>query len=100
MLPNTVLYTPGKGVDYYVKLAGGYGFRAKRSKVHIVYQDGRAPAVGSSKAKVEPGCVIVVPTKPERKGMDRAEVLAITSASSSLATLAATIFSIIKTTGK
>lgn len=98
MLPNTVLYTPGKGVDYYIKLAGGYGFRAKRNKVHIVYQDGRAPAVGSLKAKVEPGCVIIVPTKPERKGMDRTEVLAITSASSAMATLAATIFGIIRGT--
>ena len=100
MLPNTVLYEPGKGVNHYINLAGGYGFRAKRSKVHIVYQNGRSQTVSSMRAKVEPGCVIMVPDKPERKGMDRAEVMAIASASSSLATLAATVFSIIRSTNK
>jgi len=96
MLPNTVLYEPGKGVGYYVNLAGGYGFRAKRNKVTIVYQNGRSTSVSSLSAKVEPGCVIMVPDKPERRGMDRSEVMAIASASSSLATLAATVFSIIR----
>lgn len=96
MLPNTVLYTPGKGINYYVNLAGGYGFRAKRSKVQIMYQNGRSQVVSSMNAKVEPGCMIIVPTKPERRGMDRAEIMAIASASSSLATLAATVFSIIR----
>lgn len=96
MLPNTVLYEPGKGVSYYINLAGGYGFRAKRNKVHIVYQNGRSQVAGSQRAKIEPGCMIMVPTKPERRGMDRAEVMAITSASSSLATLAATVFGIIR----
>ena len=100
MLPNTVLYEPGKGVDYYVNLAGGYGFRAKRSKVHIMYQNGRSQVVGSMRAKVEPGCMIIVPTKPERRGMDRSEVMAVASASSSLATLAATVFSIIRSSNK
>ena len=98
MLPNTILYEPGKSVNYYVNLAGGYGFRAKRSKVHIIYQNGRTAVVNTARAKVEPGCMIMVPTKPERDGMSRAEVIAITSASSSLATLAATIFGIIRGT--
>ena len=98
MLPNTVLYEPGKSVNHYIDLAGGYGFRAKRSKVHIIYQNGRTAVASSARAKVEPGCLIMVPTKPQRNGMSRAEVMAVASASSSLATLAATVFGIIRGT--
>ena len=81
---------PGKSVSYYINSAGGYGTRAKRSGTYIVYMNGRVE-VASKGAKVEPGCEIVVPQRPERKGMSTGEVLAMASASTSMATMVATL---------
>lgn len=64
MYPNTVVYSPGKNYKYYINQAGGYGNRAKKSKTWIIYQNGTMAQVGHG-AKIEPGCEIVVPTKPK-----------------------------------
>ena len=40
MYPNTVSFEDGKTLKYYIEQAGGYGFRAKKSKVYIVYMNG------------------------------------------------------------
>ncbi len=64
MYPNTVVYSPGKSYKYYINQAGGYGNRAKKSKTWIIYQNGTMAQVGHG-AKIEPGCEIVVPTKPK-----------------------------------
>jgi len=64
MYPNTVVYSPGKNYKYYINQAGGYGNRAKKSKTWVIYQNGTMAQVGHG-AKIEPGCEIVVPTKPK-----------------------------------
>ena len=64
MYPNTVVYSPGKSYKYYINQAGGYGNRAKKSKTWVIYQNGTMAQVGHG-AKIEPGCEIVVPTKPK-----------------------------------
>ena len=33
--PNTVSFEDGKTLKYYIEQAGGYGFRAKKSKAYI-----------------------------------------------------------------
>lgn len=91
MFPNAVTYEPGKSVKYYVNAAGGYNVNAKRSKAFIVYMNGSAARSGSLSAKVEPGCTIVVPAKPERGRMSVGEIASITSASSSLASVIAVL---------
>ena len=62
MYPNTVSYHPGKSYKYYIKQAGGFGNRAKKSKTWILYQNGTMAIVGHG-TKIEPGCEIIVPTK-------------------------------------
>ena len=64
MYPNTVVYHPGKKASYYVNQAGGYGNHAKKSKTWVIYQNGTMAQVGHG-AKIEPGCEIVVPSKPK-----------------------------------
>ena len=64
MYPNTVVYSPGKNYKYYINQAGGYGNRAKKSKTWVIYQNGTMAQVGHG-AKIEPGCEIVVPSKPK-----------------------------------
>ncbi len=66
MFPNTVFFQAGKGCNKYIDMAGGYGNRAKKSKVFIVYQNGTV-GLASKGAKPEPGCEIVVPAKKKRE---------------------------------
>lgn len=96
MYPNTVLYMPDRGLSYYINMAGGYGARAKKGKVYIVYMNGNVSRARKSNARIEPGCEIVVPSKEEHEKMTTAEWLAIANSSASLATTIATIGNIIK----
>jgi len=94
MSPNTVAFEEGKGYKYYVEQAGGFGNRAKKSKAYIVYQNGTMAM--AKKGKIEPGCEIIVPSKHERQGVSLAQWLGIGSTAASLATMAATIYNILK----
>lgn len=89
LYPNTVQYVNGKSVNYYIKQAGGYTERARKTKVYVVYMNGTA-TVGKN-AKLEPGCEIIVPTKPEKEGLRTGEWLAIGTSAASVATMLATI---------
>ena len=95
LYPNTVTYVPGKPVEYYVTAAGGYGFRAKRSKTYIVYLNGNVRRAGGLNAKIEPGCEIIVPEKPERKGVTTGEVMSMASSAASLTTVVITLVNLL-----
>lgn len=94
MYPNTITYIPGRGLDYYINGAGGYGNRAKTSKVYVVYQNG-AVSKGLG-AKIEPGCQIVVPEKDAKQKMSASEILSIGSSSASLATMIMSLVNLFK----
>ena len=61
MYPNTVAYSDGKKYKWYVNQAGGFGSRAKKSRTFVVYQNGTVSK--AKKARIEPGCEIIVPSK-------------------------------------
>ena len=95
MYPNTVLYSPGKNIRYYVNKAGGYGSTAKRSKVYIVYMNGNV-AKGKSMAKIEPGCEIIIPSRRQnRNKLSAGEYISMGTASASMATMIATLANIL-----
>lgn len=95
LYPNTVTYSPDMTVNDYVTMAGGYGFRSKKSKAYIIYMNGTvARARRYSAGVVEPGCEIVIPKKREKKG-GLQEVLGVATTASSLATMMATITNLI-----
>jgi len=94
LFPNTVQFVPGKNVAYYVNQAGGFGNRAKRSKVYILNMNGTV-SLGLA-SRVEPGCEIIVPSKPERREMTTGEWMSIGSTSASIATMVATIVNLIR----
>lgn len=85
LYPNNVAFIQGKPVSYYISQAGGFNNDAKSSKVYVVYMNGSV-AKGSG-AKVEPGCEIVVPRKPERKQMSTAEIMSLGTSTASLGTM-------------
>ena len=95
MYPNTTVYLKDKRVKYYIAQAGGYGARAKRNKAYIVYMNGRVARV-KGRAKVEPGCEIIVPSKRERKGIGISEILGLTTSAASIGTMAASIANMTK----
>lgn len=97
MYPNTVSYLDGKKLKYYIGQSGGYTSNAKKSQAYIIYMNGTvARAKGSGKDLIQPGCEIVIPAKPERRGLSLPEILSIGTSTASLATMIATIANLIK----
>lgn len=95
MFPNTVIYEPGKKVGYYIDQAGGYGQTARKNKAFIVYMNGTV-ARAKRNAVIEPGCHIIVPSKPASSGTDWTKILTLATSFSSVAAMAATITNIFK----
>lgn len=97
MYPNTVLYLQEKNLKYYINQAGGYGLRAKKSRAYIVYMNGTVTRVRSlKKAKIEPGCHIIIPSKRERKGLNVPALMSIATSAASIGTMAASIANLSK----
>ena len=92
--PNTVSFEEGKNYKYFVKQAGGFGNRAKKSHTYIVYMNGTMAM--AKEAKPEPGCEIVVPSKEPRDPNSTTRWLSIGTSVASLGTMFATIAHLIK----
>lgn len=92
--PNAITYKPGSKSRYYIKRSGGFGVNAKRSKAYIVYMNGEVVKANATHS-VEPGCQIIVPSKPEKKTMDAAQSMAMASTATSITTALAAIAAII-----
>ena len=96
MYTNVVTYNPNMKVKDYVQMAGGYGYRSKKSRAYVIYLNGTlAKAKKYSKAVVEPGCEIVIPQKQEKKD-NLTQILSVATTSSSIATMMATIANILR----
>ena len=92
MYPNTVAYRKGARLDYYISQGGGFASRAKKRKVFIVYMNGTVKKSKTfAKAKAAPGCEVIVPVKPPRKGIGLAEIMSIASSTTSMAALVTSI---------
>ena len=94
MYPNTVAYKEGKGINYYIDLAGGFSGKAKKSRTYIIYMNGDVAKAGHG-VKVKPGCEIVVPQKSMSK-MSTAESTSLSSCTASIAAMIATIANLLK----
>lgn len=96
LYPNVVSYNSDMTVKDYITQAGGYGFKAKRSRAYIVYINGTvARAKKYSKNVVEPGCEIVVPERRQKENQLQ-NILSIATTSSSIATMIATIGNLLR----
>ena len=94
MCPNTVGFSKGKKVKYYIDQAGGFGNKAKKSQTYIIHMNGTVAKVGRN-AKPTPGCEIVVPAKATNK-MSIAETMTIGTSVASIATMIATIANVLQ----
>lgn len=92
MYPNTVVFKKGANLKYYIEQGGGFASRAKKRKVFIVYMNGTVSKSRTfAKAKVAPGCEVIVPIKPPRKGVGLAEIMGIATSTTSMAALVTSI---------
>ncbi|MDD3944773.1 MAG: SLBB domain-containing protein [Bacteroidales bacterium] len=77
MYPNAVTYREDMSLNEYIDNAGGFVSRARRSKVYVVYMNNTVSKGRGS--KIEPGCEIIVPVKPERDGASWGDVVGVTT---------------------
>ena len=67
VFPNTLIYTPGAGIDDYVDLVGGFNLRADHSNLLVLRTNG---SVASGSVKLQPGDEIMVFPKVETKWVE------------------------------
>ena len=98
MYPISVNYKEGKGLSYYIKNAGGYGNKAHKSKTYAIYMNGATSKLGrrAGKNEIQPGCEIVVPTKPKKEGMSTAEISVLGTSAASLTTMVVALINLLK----
>ncbi len=97
MYPISMSWEKGKKLSYYIKHAGGFGNRAKKSQVYAVYMNGAVEKINRLKSNdIQPGCEIVVPSKPQGNKMTTGEIMAISSGGASLASVVVALISILK----
>lgn len=77
MYPNAVAYRENMSLGDYIDNAGGYAHRARRSKVYVVYMNHTVSKGRGS--RIEPGCEIIVPVKPESTGASWGDVVGVTT---------------------
>lgn len=96
-MPNTVTYDPSQGLKYYIKEAGGYGERAKKGGVFILYPNGHIKELGrrARASKIEPGSQIIVPSK-HRSEWNLAATLQTTTTSVSMLAVIASLINTLK----
>jgi len=95
--PNTVRYDSNRSFRDYVNASGGFGSNALVRKAYVIQANGAVDVTSSFFGfrffpRVHPGSQIVVPEKPEHKGMTTAETISISTSVVSLAAIIVTLF--------
>ena len=84
LYPNTITYKDGKSLKYYVKSAGGFDNTARKKRAFVIHMNGMVES-GLS-AKVKPGSIVIVPSKPHRDNkIDTGDVAQMVSSTASTA---------------
>jgi protein involved in polysaccharide export with SLBB domain len=90
LLETQVPFEIKNNLKDYISSAGGYSGDSWKKNTYVVYPNGKAATAKhflffKSYPKIRPGSEIVVPKKPERKGLSTGEIVGISSALASLA---------------
>ena len=95
--PISVGYVEGKSLKYYINKAGGYTDNARKRKTYAIYVNGSTDELGRRARKaIQPGCEIVIPTRPQKERMSSSEILTIGTSTASIATMVATLVTLFK----
>jgi len=100
LYPNAVTCTQGRGLKSYLSQSGGYKSGA-RKRPYVVYMNGKVSSTKSclgmkNYPRIDPGCEIIVPKKPEKTPLGLGGIMGITSTSVSLASVVALLINALK----
>ena len=97
MYPNTILYQKGSSLSYYIEQAGGFGNRALKRRVYVIYMNGMVSRLKRRTGNAsEPGCEIIVPSKKGRKKTVAADVTGMNTSIASIAAMVAAMVGMTK----
>ena len=97
MYPNTILYQKGSSLSYYIEQAGGFGNRALKRRVYVIYMNGMVSRLKRRMGNaIEPGCEIIVPSKKGRKKTVAADVIGMNISIASIAAMVAAMVGMTK----
>lgn len=97
MYPNTILYQKGRSLSYYIEQAGGFGNRALKRRVYVIYMNGMVSRLKRRMGNaIEPGCEIIVPSKKGRKQTVAADVTGMNTSIASIAAMVAAMVGMTK----
>lgn len=90
--PSLIRFDSKHSLKDYVSFSGGYALRAKKNRSYVIYANGDIKATKNflffkTYPKLAPGAMVVVPNKGEKSKMSITEVLAITTALSTIGLL-------------
>lgn len=90
LLETQVPYNLNNSFKDYISSAGGYSGDSWKKNAYVVYANGKAATTKhflffKSYPRILPGSEIVIPKKPERKGLSTGEIIGVSSALASLA---------------
>ncbi len=94
MYPNSVTYAEGKKMKYYISSSGGFDNKARRRHSFVIYMNGMV-ASGLS-ADIEPGCIVVVPSKSYSQPLRWNEILGLLSTTASTAAIVVSLINVAK----
>lgn len=94
MYPNSVTYSEGEKMKYYIKSSGGFDNNARRRHSFVIYMNGMV-ASGLS-ADIEPGCIVVVPSKAYSQPLRWNELLGLLSTTASTAAIVVSLINLAK----
>lgn len=92
LYPCTVTFVKGKKIQHYIARGGGYAARAKK-RPFVIYANGLPDSKRGGKwPKIEPGCEIVVPSRPPKgSGMSAAEIMSLATSTASMGAMISTL---------
>lgn len=98
LLETQVPFNSRYSFKEYISSAGGYASDAWKKNAYVVYANGKAATTRRFLflkyfPKIQPGSEIIIPKRPERKGLGTGEIIGISSA---LASLAGVVIAILK----
>lgn len=98
MYPISVNYKEGANLSYYINSAGGYSKKASKKQTYAIYMNGSVDKLGrrAGSKYIEPGCEIVIPTKPKKEGMSTAEISVLGTSAASLTTMVVALINLLK----
>lgn len=97
MYPISMNYKEGESLSYYIKRAGGYANKARKSRVYAIYMNGSVELVSKHSSKsIQPGCEIVVPTKDTKEKLSTAEWMGMGTTAASISTMMVSIANLLK----